>query len=593
MIDLITIIEQIQDWCEKNNKKTHYFNKEHEATSKHAKNLSYHSVFGVFPTDLIEKAAPNEEREEFIYRKENYKQVTKPAWDKALSFIYRIFNEQNYTIKWNEDQERYFTYEYPKYCNFIQFFINVVTKFKFSDPNAVIVVRPYDIPVKESYNDEGELIYVPDQTKEVSPFVEIFKSKQVFLFKDGEIALLLREEKSIVRTGGMDKPEGLIFDLYDKENIYRITQVGKKDDYKFEIDLYYTHNLDALPCWRLGGIPVYEQDEYYYHSYFSAALPNLDMAAIMSSTLFAVIQKNAFPTRWYYEDTCSVCSGEKTILDYDSGQRKVCSSCLGSGKKFSWTWGKDFVVPVPENLTATDTTQLPTPPFGTVEPGTDIVNYLDGKIKTLIDDAFAMLNIDISNKPNGQTATESKIDREEAFSFLIQISGELFGLLQNLLDAHGWMRWAERYERIIVIPPSEFTIRSSDALTNEFATATQAGLPTPYLNKLLSENIRQRFKGDAKSDRIFEIVSQLDVLMTKSEQEVATMISQGMVNRWQGVLHANIYRYISEQESISEGFIYKDIFEEIYPVLKGLAESETIQSGKTAEQIINELAGGV
>jgi hypothetical protein len=41
---------------------------------------------------------------------------------------------------------------------------------------------------------------------------------------------------------------------------------------------------------------------------------------------------------------------------------------------------------------------------------------------------FANLNIDISNAPNGQTATESKIDREEAFSFLLQVSGELFGV---------------------------------------------------------------------------------------------------------------------------------------------------------------------
>lgn len=592
---ILYLIEQIKVWGAENKKfgkkREYYFNEEHEETSEHAKNLSYHAEFGVFPTDLIAKAAPNEEKEEFEYRKENYKQITKPAWDKALSFIYRIFNEQNYSVKWTEEQEGYFTYEFPKYGNFIQFFQNVVTKMKFADPNAVIVVRPYDIPTKQTYTDEGEIIDVPDQSAQVQPFIEIFKAENVFVYKEGVYTLLLREEKSKVKNGAKYEYSGLIFDIYDKNAIYRLTQVGNKDDYDFDVEIYYEHNWDFLPAWRLGGVPVYEQDEYYYHSYFSGALPNLDMAAIMGSTLFAVISKNAFPTRWYYEDTCNTCNGEKTIIDYEHGDSRItCPVCSGSGKKFSWTWGKDFVVPVPENLTATDTTQLPTPPFGTVEPGTEIVKYLDEKINSLIETAFVMLNIDISAKPNGQTATESKIDREEAFSFLLQISGELFELMQNLFDAMGYMRWDDyETERIEVIAPSEFTIRSSEALTDEFSIAQKAGLPAPYLNKLLSENIRQRFKGDAGSERVFEIVSFVDPLMTKTEQEIASMLSMGSIQKWQAVLHANIYRYIYEQEAEKPGFIEGEIYKDIYPVLKGLAEGETPVVGKTADQIIAEI----
>ena len=41
------------------------------------------------------------------------------------------------------------------------------------------------------------------------------------------------------------------------------------------------------------------------------------------------------------------------------------------------------------------------------------------------------MNIDVTNKVNGQTATETKIDREEFFSLLTKIASELFDLIQR------------------------------------------------------------------------------------------------------------------------------------------------------------------
>jgi hypothetical protein len=184
------------------------------------------------------------------------------------------------------------------------------------------------------------------------------------------------------------------------------------------------------------------------------------------------------------------------------------------------------------------------------------------------------LNIDISNAPNGQTATESKIDREEAFSFLMQISYELFDLLKRSLDAMVWMRWMREETQIEIKAPNEFTIRSSEALTNEFSTAQQAGLPAPYLNKLLQETMRQRFNGDARMERIVSIVVKLDSLATKKETEIGAMLSIGAVQKWQVVLHANIYQYINELAAQNENFLEGDIYTDIFPVLKQRAEND-------------------
>ena len=220
---------------------------------------------------------------------------------------------------------------------------------------------------------------------------------------------------------------------------------------------------------------------------------------------------------------------------------------------------------MPANVISQDTTQLPTPPLGMVDIGTNAIEFLDKKVADLIEGAFANLNIDISNAPNGQTATESKIDREEAFSFLLQVSGELFGLLLNSLNAMAYMRYGDSYENnmIEVVAPNEFTIRSSDALTKEFAEAMEAKLPVPYLSKLLKEGMKQRFKGSYKAERIVDIVTKLDSLMTKTDMEIISLLGGGVIQKWQAVLHSNIYNMIDEQQSKNEEFIFGDIFADI------------------------------
>jgi len=578
---MISIVNRLSAWASKQKKgmkeDDKWFSEEHEETAEHEEELSYHSVYGVFPEKLILKAAPNETPEEFEYRKENYKQVTKPAWDKAESFVYRVWNKQNYDIVWNDEEyEEYFTYNFPKYENYLSFFRDVVTKRKLSDPNAVMVVKPFYVPYNEVETEEGVML-VPDQSEMIQPYVVIYPAKDVFVYEEGELTIVLRKERTMVKDGSKQVKEGYWFEVYDKDTIYWIKQVGEKRDYTFELEIYYEHGYGSMPAWRLGGIPCYDEEMYYYHSYFSGALPNLDLAAFMSSTMTGSIAKTAYPTRWYYEDSCGTCSGTGRVMDYDKDIETACRACQGSGKKFTFSWGKDYVIQLPENSSDAarfDVGSLPAPPFGTHNPGTETIEFLDKKINDLIQTAFANLNIDISNAPNGQTATESKIDREEAFSFLMQISYELFDLLKRSLDAMVWMRWMREETQIEIKAPNEFTIRSSEALTNEFSTAQEAGLPAPYLNKLLQETMRQRFNGDARMERIVSIVVKLDSLATKKETEIGAMLSIGAVQKWQVVLHANIYQYINELAAQNENFLEGDIYTDIFPVLKQRAEND-------------------
>ena len=61
--------------------------------------------------------------------------------------------------------------------------------------------------------------------------------------------------------------------------------------------------------------------------------------------------------------------------------------------------------------------------------------------------------------------------------------------MQNAFDAIGWMRWGNKYQRITVNKPAEFTIRNAESLTSEFKTAMDAKLPSPYLNNNFLEGV--------------------------------------------------------------------------------------------------------
>lgn len=555
-----------------------YFSDSHKFGSELRKHLSYHAEFGVFPTDLIRSAAPNEDAKEFRYRKENYKQVTKPVWDKALSVTYRIFNPQNHSVTFDEKTEDYFTYEYPRVGDFTEFFKDVIHKMKFADPNAVAAVKPYYIPTKE----DGEEIKV-DQSELIEPICELFSADNVFEFRD--YALLLTKERSEIKVSGRTKKEGLIFEYYDDEFIYKIIQTGDQKDWTFEAVEYYEHGWGQKPCWKLKGIPVYDPIDELYHSHFSCALPNLDQAAFLNSTAFGVINKVAFPTRWYYEDSCGTCNGSGLVHDFEQSKDVSCSDCAGSGKKFTFTFGKDFVIPMPDNNVQQDTTNLPSPPTGVLDPPVESIRFLDEKVEKLLDTAFLNLNINTSTKPSGTTATEQVIDEDELISFLMQIAGEEFYLLEEILKAHTYMRFREE-DLTEVKVPTEFRIRNSADLTEEMKTAQEARLPSPYLIKLLNETIDQRFNNEGMSE-IVDVVALVDPLMTVDPLNINSLAADGSIEKWQKTLHFCIYNFLYLKISENPDYLKTDI--QVIKKDMELMAKAFIKTGNKADDILGQV----
>src|SRR5580658_10239186 len=153
------------------------------------------------------------------------------------------------------------------------------------------------------------------------------------MYETADYALLMSEEKSEIQFGNTTQQTGYVLYLYDTENIYRIEQYGKKVEWTFRYSLYYPHQLGYLPCWKLLGTPQQViADEVLYDSHFSPAIPYLNEAIIIHSTLKASISKIAYPIRAYYEQPCNNpgCQGG-IVFNGDNVQTK-CSTCAGTGR---------------------------------------------------------------------------------------------------------------------------------------------------------------------------------------------------------------------------------------------------------------------
>lgn len=556
---------------------------------KHSEEVEVHSC-GDFPKKLIDYTFPNETKEEKEYRNKSFQPVTKPYWKKALRSLSRIWSEQNYTIEWGDETvKEYFTNNLPFYNDIRTYFKSVVTSSKINDPNAVLAVC-FDVATKEGEN--GEIVI--DDTVEISPYPAIFESEDVLMYSENEYCLLVSEEKSVVKFGGKNVNDGYVFYLYDRNVIYKISQYGDKINWTFEATVYFEHGLDWLPCWKLKGTPEdVIGNAVYYESHFSPAIPHLNEAVILHSTLKASISKIAYPIRSYYEQECNACdNGHVTIGEGESLRYEKCSSCGGSGKmKFSPL--RDYVHKLP---TATDPESVPFPGLTYVSPDSAILEFSSQKIDDYISKAFMFLNIDAipdgmkSGLGEDATATKSKIDRDEQFVSMLDISNELFELLDYFLYAAYRIRYMKPDSIIKISPPKTFELTSAAELTAELSEAKTNAIPEIAIGALTIDYVTKRFTQNGQIAEITKIVQYCDALYTKDDQSIA--ILRPTLQTWEIILHTFIYTFMYEKLNENENYLDTTLAEiKADMIAMAKAKAAELPSGaNTASNLISQIA---
>lgn len=546
-----------------------------------AKDQMVHAL-GIYPQKLFNRKVPNETPAQAAYRRESYEPTTMPYWNKAVQAVQgRVWNQSNHHIEWHDNDEKaYFTSEYPKYGSLVNYFRSVRLPHKMYDANAVMCIFPKSLPVRET--EEGIVI---DDTQLIEPECTIYPCESVMSYKDNDHVLVLTDENSWVDFGNGKVQEGLVFRFIDRSAIYTIYQVGKKIDWQFEVALYYTHGLDKLPAERLKGVPKEKKGVGYYQSYFWPAVGDLNTALFDESTLNIAKIANVFSERWEVVENCQTCDGEGEV--FRDGDKVTCDSCGGTGTNQRPHPLNAITIKLPDRLD--DRPQAPTPPAGYLQKETDSVRFLREEIDKKKQDAFAHLNIDVSSSPNGQTATESKIDREELFSFLLTIASEEFEALAFAIYTIGEMRYGPDFDsesQIIIDPPKDFTIRSYKELTAEINEAREAKLPQIAFRKLLDEYNGSRFNMDSKMGVINDIVFEVDRLIGLTNDEVARQVMAGIATKQEAVIHTSIYTFIDQLLREDEEWLSKERRQQVADIQ---AKANAIQLSNPDTNILNQL----
>lgn len=541
-------------------------------TVRHARELSVHAD-GLFPFKLLRSRAPNEQPDEFEYRRLNYQPVTQPAWEKAEKTVNRIWNRNNFKVTWHDqdstpDDEKaqtYFEEDYPEYKSIYSYFENVVTSFTFKDPNAVVVIKPRDIPTK--LDIDGDL--KADQTELLEPIAQLYESKQVVSYVQGVHVMVLTNERVRLEGDGKGEATGKVYEFYDDQIIYRLVEFGKKTSVQIRIDIYYEHELGYLPAWRLAGKPQQMGEKTINQSYFDAAIPKLNIAVTNSSTLFMSIYAHAFPQRWEYVDPCKSEGCEQGyIWDHDRSHRTVCDNCNGRGVVTTQSPLGTKEIRTPDQLDNADVfSSISIPPMGYVSPSDVILKFLQDLIKESIAEAFMFINIDISNSKiqGGETATKIIIDREEMFAFLLKLTNVEYDLLGNVIDTAGAMRYDPsniEFEDPDITKPTEFRIRNQEEVTEEIGRAVENHAPDTIIKDLLKELYEIRFNLIDNRDATIRLIFFSDRALTKTELDINAGISIGTFAKWEKVLHDSIEIFIKDAQIADEKFFEKTLEEQ-------------------------------
>ena len=546
--------------------------------------LRIHSDYDAFPEKLFKEKAPNELPHEFNYRKNIYKPITVPYFHKAVNIAGRVWNRQNYEMRFDDaSEERYFTEDYPRFGSLENYFQQIVSFMTLTDPNAVLAIMPANL----QYFEDGTF----NDTVETTPVAHCFHSKRVWAWKENEYAIIKADYGSEVENGRTKTDDGLVFFIFDKNEIQIAKQVGKKADYTFEIELYYKHNMGKMPCTRLGGISVQEQGDYYFQSFYTPAIPALDQAVCDFSTLQMSKYSHAFLQKWEYVDECDKCNGSgytEEALGFEEKVAIACSNCGGSGTKRMFGPMSVYQVQTPNRFTTEVETKVNIPPAGFIELDPQILEFLNKQVITNIQMAFELLSIDVMNneKISGrETATGKAIDREELYSFLLRFANTVFHDFEFAIKTIGEMRYGAGFAMPAIRYPQNFEMRTDAELTAEIEKA-----PTFSKAMLAQQYLDTRFPIQEEKSAIMKLAVQADPLFNLETKDVLALVSTGLVPKWKAILHFELESLIKTAIAQNENFFELTLEEQkeaLATLAKALVPAEEAPRTMTPQSVMN------
>lgn len=538
----------------------------------YAERISVHAEIGKFPAKLFANRSPNQEEKEWEYVKNNYKQVTLPVFVDYMSTITRPFHDANWSIDYEEDESK-FKEElgfqnyvengikiYGSIENFVKFIVN---QRKAVDAEGIIAVKPHSILTKT--DEQGETIVDPDRLAEPVPVY--YASKKIVAWKLDEYAMVMLDEKSNVDYGGVQKKMGYVFEFYDRDKIWRIEQSGKFIDYDFTIAVYFEHEWNRVPCFKLMGIPQIIEDSIIWQSPFLYATDLLDLVALNSSNKQMSINTCVYPYRVMIGDVCewkdrdgNQCSGGK-IIDKDNIE-KTCGGCGGSSLRSRISPLGTMLLKPKTRLEDGDST-FTQAPLSYVSPQVTTLEFLDHTIDKDTEKARKILHLQTSNSvvkgTENLTATGMAIDVKALYAFVKTITDQTFYLWECIFEAIGYMRYAESFKMPKFTYPTSFDFVTEADIIDQLKAAVDGGLPPMVINSIIHRYLQTLYFHDQKTASIFTLIVKTDRLLSLSNEEIALKLARGTVHDWEEILHTSAVTLVDELIDEDPNFLNQEL----------------------------------
>jgi hypothetical protein len=519
-----------------------------------------HTRPDIYPAHLLSVRAPNQTDAQAEYIKANYKPTTLSVFEDFKATISRAFADQNWSIRYNPEVEpifgedtfqRYVNQEIERFGSLEAFVKTMLPTLKLIDPNGIIAIEPDYIDTYE--NEQGEEVVSNELIK---PMPEYYSCKSIVGQKYGEYYMVICDERSEVKAGSKTEKSGIVLEIYDTMNIWKVYQVGKKSDYTFsEPVLYYSHNLGYVPCQKLQGMPQLIGGEINFQSPFITAVPLLDQVILDESYLQISKATSAFPFMVALGEICEFTDREGNkcqdgqIFDPINGGYRTCSSCNGSGVKsrFSPT---GMLLIKPKTALSEGDSALSGEYLKFVSPPMDTLNFLRIEIEQQMAKARRILHLPSSDETGtigeASTATGSLNKLRALYAFIKPISDQLFNLYEFCLVTMGRMRYGDFFGGVNLVYPTSFDISTPSDYLAVISEGVKAGVPPSITFSNVYNYIKAIHYTDEETSAVYDLILNADELLLMNSADIALRVANGTIEKYQDVIHHSAPQLIME-----------------------------------------------
>ena len=547
----------------------------YEQTINEAEKLKVHAE-GRVPEKLINERRPSEPENIKDYRKKIYVPKTQNPINKVLNSLEKIRRSQDWVISYNPDAvpakiaevetlEQYCEINYPIHTSLTNWMFAEGLQNYLLDANGVFAVLPYEMPASS-----GDY---------VKPYVVYFDSKSVLDFVDGDYAILRSNDKSTFTSpaGRNTYTNGEVYIVLTDTQYLRLEQTDINRS--FAVTEEYSHNIGVLPAFRAGGkFWKRENGATLYKSRISSMIPSLDEAAREYSDLQAEIVQHIHSEKYAYTNTeCPTCKG--TCKTFKDGKEETCQVCGGAGSILN-------VSPYGMHLITTgrkmEEYQLPTPPIGYVQKGTEIAKLQDERVRQHIYDALSTLNMEfLAETPLNQSGVAKQVDKDELNNFVNSIAEDIVRIMDDVYYFINEYRYIgilpDKTKREMMLPgvnvPTQYEILSSTYLIDEIKTAKDSGIHPSIRRALEIDYAKKKFYTQLSVSYEAELCFELDPLYGVTEDEKMTRKANGGVTDTDYIISCNILQFIQRAMDEDADFYRRNLSEK-QAKIKAFAEEK-------------------